>query len=254
MLHLRQSTASQSVLIGPFVDSADGNTIEDGLTIDAADIRLSKNGANIVGKNSGGGTHDELGYYTITLDATDTNTVGTLQLMVHESGALPVYHEYQVLEPVVFDAIYADAAGLSVTVGSIAAGAITAAAIATNAIDADALAADAIAEINATVDTALADYDGPTHAELVSEINAVQADIAALNDLSTADILTAALADAYAANGDAPTLQQAVMGIHQYLMEKAITGTSYVVKKLDGTDAFTVTLDDDTAPTASSRD
>lgn len=43
------------------------------------------------------------------------------------------------------------------TVNGIAAGAITAAAIATDAIDADALAADAIAEINATVDTALAD-------------------------------------------------------------------------------------------------
>jgi hypothetical protein len=103
MLYLKQSTASQAVVIGPFVDSADGNTVESGLTIDAADIRLSKNGANIVGKNSGGGTHDELGYYTITLDATDTDTVGRLQLMVHESGALPVYHEFQVLEEAVFD-------------------------------------------------------------------------------------------------------------------------------------------------------
>lgn len=46
-----------------------------------------------------------------------------------------------------------------VTVGSLANGAITAAAIATDAIDADALAADAIAEINATVDTALADIN-----------------------------------------------------------------------------------------------
>src|SRR5688572_24983765 len=98
MLFLKQSTASQSVLIGPFVDSTDGNTAETALTIDAADIRLSKNGANIVAKNSGGGTHDELGYYAITLDATDTDTVGRLQLMVHESGALPVYHEFWVLE------------------------------------------------------------------------------------------------------------------------------------------------------------
>jgi hypothetical protein len=284
MFHLRQSTASQAVLIGPFIDETDGITAMTGLTIANTDIRLSANGGNIAAKNSGGGTHDELGYYTITLDATDTATVGRLQLMVHATGALPVYHEFQVVEEVPFDAIYASSAGLSVTVGSIANNAITAAAIATGAIDADAiadnaidagaiasnaitaakiatdaigaaqLAADAIAEINATVDTALADYDGPTHAELVSEINAVQADIAALNDLSTADILTAALADAYAANGDAPTLQQAVMGIHQYLMEKAITGTTYSVKKLDGTEAFAVTLDDSTAPTASSRD
>lgn len=44
-----------------------------------------------------------------------------------------------------------------IVAASFAAGAITAAAIAADAIDADALAADAIAEINATVDAALAD-------------------------------------------------------------------------------------------------
>jgi hypothetical protein len=108
MLHLRQSTASQAVLIGPFVDTA-GAAVT-GLTIDAADIRLSKNGANIAGKNSGGGTHDELGMYTITLDATDTNTVGRLQLTVAETGALIVYHEYEVLEEAVYDMLYAASA------------------------------------------------------------------------------------------------------------------------------------------------
>ncbi len=145
-MHLRQSTASQAVVIGPFVDSTDGNTVESGLTIDAADIRLSKNGANIVGKNSGGGTHDELGYYTITLDATDTNTVGRLQLMVHESGALPVYHEYEVLEEAAYDAIYASSADpkADINVASIDNNAITAASIATGAIDADAIADNAI--------------------------------------------------------------------------------------------------------------
>lgn len=47
----------------------------------------------------------------------------------------------------------------AIDAATFAAGAITAAAIATDAIDADALAADAIAEINATVDTALADIN-----------------------------------------------------------------------------------------------
>lgn len=47
----------------------------------------------------------------------------------------------------------------AITSSAFAAGAINAAAIATDAIDADALAADAIAEINATVDTALADIN-----------------------------------------------------------------------------------------------
>lgn len=44
------------------------------------------------------------------------------------------------------------------------------------------------AQVNAEVDTALADYDGPTHAELVSEINDVQSDIAGLNNLSAAQV------------------------------------------------------------------
>ena len=110
MLYLKQSTANQSVVIGPFVDDTDGVTPETGLTISNTDIRLSKNGGNIVAKNSGGGTHDELGMYTITLDATDTNTVGRLQLVVAESGALPVYATFQVLEESVYDALFGSGA------------------------------------------------------------------------------------------------------------------------------------------------
>lgn len=110
MLFLKQSTAAQSVLIGPFVDATDGSTAETGLTIANTDIRLSKNGGNIAAKNSGGGTHDELGYYTITFDATDTDTVGRLQLAVHVAGALPVYHEFHVLEEAVYDALMAASA------------------------------------------------------------------------------------------------------------------------------------------------
>jgi hypothetical protein len=110
MIYLRQSTASQSVLVGPFVDSTDGVTAETGLTIANTDIRLSANGGNMVAKNSGGGTHDEIGYYTITLDATDTATVGRLQLCINATGALPVYHEFIVLEEAVYDNLFAASA------------------------------------------------------------------------------------------------------------------------------------------------
>lgn len=53
------------------------------------------------------------------------------------------------------------------------------------------LATQAKADVNAEADTALADYDGPTHAELTSEIDSVQTDIAALNDLDAAGIRSA---------------------------------------------------------------
>ena len=109
-MFLKQSTASQEVVIGPFLDEDDGKTAETGLTISNTDIRLSKAGANIVAKNSGGGTHDELGFYQITLDATDTNTVGELLIAVHESGALPVFKYCHVLEEAIYDALFAASA------------------------------------------------------------------------------------------------------------------------------------------------
>jgi hypothetical protein len=154
MMFLKQSTAGQSVLIGPFIDETDGISALTGLTIANTDIRLSANGGNIVAKNSGGGTHDELGYYAITLDATDTATVGRLQLLVHAAGAMPVYHEFQVVEEVISAALFDGSAtgALPVSTGGIAAasfaaGAIDAAAIANAAIDAATFAADVDAEI-----------------------------------------------------------------------------------------------------------
>lgn len=175
MMYLRQSTASQTVVIGPFVDSTDGVTAETALTIANTDIRLSKNGGNIVAKNSGGGTHDEIGYYTITLDATDTNTVGMLQLMVAESGALPVYHEFIVLEEAVYDAMFASSAVgplLASTTGS----GLTA--IPWNA------AWDA--EVQSEATDALNAYDPPTNAEMVAR-TLVAASYATATALQTVD-------------------------------------------------------------------
>lgn len=110
MFFLKQSTASQSVLTGPYIDDTDGKTAETGLTIANTDIRLSKNGGNMAAKNSGGGTHDEAGWYAITFDATDTDTVGRLQLSSDVSGALPVWGEFQVVEELVYVNMFASSA------------------------------------------------------------------------------------------------------------------------------------------------
>ena len=146
MQWLKQSTAI-TLKIGPFLDSTDGNTVEGGLTISQADVRLSKNGGNIAQKNEATScTHDELGWYDCPVDTTDTNTLGRLDLMVHESGALQVWHQYMIVPSNVWDSLFgADA--LQVHANEITAGLITAAAIATGAIDADALATDAVDEI-----------------------------------------------------------------------------------------------------------
>lgn len=54
--------------------------------------------------------------------------------------------------------------------------------------------ATALASIQSEANDALVAYDPPTHAELVSEIDAVQSDIAALNNLSSAQVTTAVAA------------------------------------------------------------
>jgi hypothetical protein len=105
MLLLKQNTAC-TVKIGPFLDNGDGYTAETGLTVSQADVRLSKNGGNIAQKsNSTSCTHDELGWYDCPLNSTDTNTLGRLQLMVAESGALPVFHEFMVVTANVYDSL-----------------------------------------------------------------------------------------------------------------------------------------------------
>ena len=106
-MDLRANTAVD-VLIGPFVDSTDGNTTEDSLTISQADVKLSKNGGSLTQKNDADpATIDDDGYYQCDLNTTDTNTEGQLVLIVHESGALPVRHEYNVLSEAAWDSLYA---------------------------------------------------------------------------------------------------------------------------------------------------
>lgn len=102
---LRQSTAVD-VLIGPFVDVTDGATSEEGET---PVVLLSKNGQALGAKSDATTpTHDDAGYYNCELDTTDTNTVGTLILVVEKSvSALPVRHEFQVMEEATYDLLYA---------------------------------------------------------------------------------------------------------------------------------------------------
>jgi hypothetical protein len=104
---LKQST-SVDVPIGPFVDATDGVTAETGLTITQPDIRLKKNGGAWAQKNAAQTlTHEENGYYEVTLDATDTNTLGLLRLAVNESGALPVWEDFLVVPANVWDSFFA---------------------------------------------------------------------------------------------------------------------------------------------------
>lgn len=100
---LRQATASQSRAIGPFVDDTDGKTAETALTIANTDIKLVINGAASANKNSGGGTHRVNGMYGITFDATDTATLGEIEVSCVMAGALPVFKTFWVLPAFIYD-------------------------------------------------------------------------------------------------------------------------------------------------------
>ena len=153
-MFLKQSTA-YTFRHGPFLDDTDGKTAETGLTISQADVRLSKAGGDFAQKNeSSASSHDEIGYYIVVLDATDTNTCGELLVAVHEAGALPVFKTFQVLEETIYDSLFATSA---------------AAFDANQRVDVAKIeGSDATDQINAACDTAMSDYDAPTKAEMDS--------------------------------------------------------------------------------------
>lgn len=123
------------------------------------------------------------------------------------------------------------------------------------------------AQAQSAVAAALTTYDPPTKAELDGAVSplatsaaltaAIATIVASVDDLenvSAADILASALTESYASNGASPTLTQAILAIHQHLMDFNINGTQRVVKKLDSVStAFTEVLNDATAPTGLTR-
>lgn len=117
---LRQSTASQEVPLGHFVDDADGKTAETALSIANTDIKVWKAGATtLANKNSGGATHISGGIYYAVLDATDTDTIGPLVLFVAVSGALAVRLECEVLDEAQYDALFGTTAYSTLTAAGV---------------------------------------------------------------------------------------------------------------------------------------
>ena len=103
---LKQSTAVD-IAFGPFLDSTDGNTVESALTITQPDIRLKKNGGAWAQKSAAQTlSHEENGWYEISLSTTDTDTLGILIVAVHESGALPVWREFLVVSANIYDSFF----------------------------------------------------------------------------------------------------------------------------------------------------
>ena len=121
-MHILKQSTAVDVLVGPFVDSSDGDTEETALTINSADVKLSKNGQTMAGKNQATAcVHDSQGMYKCALDATDTDTIGNMVLFVHVAGALAARHEFQIVEEAVYDSLFGSGATAIATAASITA-------------------------------------------------------------------------------------------------------------------------------------
>ncbi|MBK8127290.1 MAG: hypothetical protein IPK56_11520 [Elusimicrobia bacterium] len=109
-MFLRQSTAFQSVAIGPFVDETDFKTVETALTINNTDIKLVVNGGASANKNSGGGTHrvnGALRYHPGRNGHGNSWRDGDYRCCFR---GVAVFHKYRVLEEAVYDALFAASA------------------------------------------------------------------------------------------------------------------------------------------------
>lgn len=105
-MDLKQST-TVTVVIGPFLNATDGVTPLPALSLTSADIRLSKNGAAFAAKNDATAPiHLENGYYSCVMNATDTGTLGDLELAVFATGAVPEFRTYGVMSASAYALLY----------------------------------------------------------------------------------------------------------------------------------------------------
>ncbi len=108
------------------------------------------------------------------------------------------------------------------------------------------------AEMNgANIQVVLSDAAG---AEWCDCIINIQTTANQIDELALATAFTTIIPDSTAADGSRPTVNQALLMITRFLMEKSLTGTTMTVKKEDGTTAtMTFTLSDASNPTSITR-
>lgn len=97
--------------------------------------------------------------------------------------------------------------------------------------------------------------------DLLLDATALEATVAALNDLSAADVntqvdaaWTTQMADSVATDGTISTREQALYALMQILTERVISGTTLTINKVDGSTALmTFTLNSAETPTSQTR-
>lgn len=249
--YLRQSTASQSRLVGPFIDDTDFKTVETALTIANTDVKLSKNGGVASNKNSGGGTHRANGMYSLTFDATDTSTVGELTGCVLISGALLVTFKFWVLEEAIYDSLFgANAKGFSasqrVDVGSWVSNTVT------HGVGGPNVNVNAISGDTSAADNLEADYDGTGYNKSASTIGTCTTNTDMLTAAAVnAEVLDVLNTDTFAEISAVPSATTTITNMIR-LMYSATrnkttqTASTYTIRNdADSADIASATVSDD---------
>jgi hypothetical protein len=106
MIIAKQSTAI-IVTVGPVLD-ADGAFVSGGVV---GDFKISKNGGAPAALNGSATlTHRATGHYSLSLTTSDVDTVGTAEIIIDDTVNGCPMKEIQVVEGVIYDAVYADSA------------------------------------------------------------------------------------------------------------------------------------------------
>ena len=180
---LKQST-QVDVLIGPLIDDGDFKSVEESVAYNATgidvDVIKGVTKSDVSLANSAGDgywRHVANGYYAVTLSTTDTGTLGRLRLTFEATGVLPCWECFVVVPANVYDAMVAGTDYLKTDAVEISSSSTAADNVEANIGNLDASIAGlndlSAADVNAQVDTALADYDGPTKAEMDAALAAL---------------------------------------------------------------------------------
>ncbi len=98
---LKQSTAAQAIKTNPIYDLS-GSWVT---TLAATDFQIAKNGGALTALHSATVTYDAGGCYTITLDATDTDTLGRVVIVCVKASTICRPKEFQVIPAAVYTAL-----------------------------------------------------------------------------------------------------------------------------------------------------
>lgn len=232
----------QAYLSSDHVSPATGKTLA---------VTISKNGGAYGNPSAGATNATEVasGSYYVDLSTTDTGTLGPLWVKASASGVDDAIAIYDVRVESVIQT--GDSFALIGTTGSGLTSLAPAATALSTAQWTNSLATSMGTLTVAAIQSGLA--TSTALATLSTKIGTPVADIAA--DIATVLAKwTTAITEGYAADGAAPTPEQALMLIVQSINEFGIVGTTRTVRKLDKTTAAaTFTLDDATSPTSTTR-